>query len=442
MKIFVNCSKTKRLLHIITILIIPITIYMCKSKYGTNTRGYGVVLKDGNLNENLAGDLTSKLSNDLIDTENIHWTWFLHSKFVSKPKIRCVSNKEMKPIRFLPNFKNPCWKAKDGLLNDGKVHCLPFFYLLGVKKSATTDLFSRISKHPDICRPSFSKECQWISSRRFGAPNHVPKMRAIENHITKRGIETTSVEFYVSMFDSAAACIANENTTMHRKITVDASTMTYFMHACWEHLEDNKYLDEPRYTNFHFIKQLIPNAKFIIIFRDPVERLYSDFIHASRGKYKSNSPDIFHNQVKIVVNAYQDCLQRYTKRRCVYNNTVSQQLLSRHLEVAVGFTAGFHAIYMRDMIDVFGLSQIKPILMTEYVTNMEQMINSVFNFLELSEVDDTKMKSMLNSRIENLSILKHAWQMKNETATLLYSFYKPFNKDMAELMEDSRYLFS
>ncbi|XP_060573163.1 carbohydrate sulfotransferase 15-like [Ruditapes philippinarum] len=432
----------KRLLHIVTILIISIIIYMCKSKYDTNTRRDGVVLKDGYLNRNLDGNLTYKLSKVLIDTANINWTWFSNFTFISKPKIRCVSKNELKQIRFLPNFKNPCWMAKDGQLNDGKVHCLPFFYLIGVKKSATTDLFGRISKHPDICRPSFSKECQWISSQRFGAPNHVPKMRAIENHITKKGIETTNIEFYISMFDRAADCIANENSTMHRKITVDASTKTYFMHTCWEHLEDNKYLDEPRYTNFHFIKELTPSAKFIIMFRDPVERLYSDFIHATRGKYKSNSPDIFHDQVKIVINAYQDCLQRYTKRSCVYNNTLSQQLLSRHLEVAVGFTAGFYAIYMRDMIDAFGLSQIKAILMTDYVTNMEQMIRSIFNFLEMSEVDDTKMKSMLSSRIANLSIIKHAWQMKNETATLLYTFYKPFNTDMAELMKDSRYLFS
>ncbi|XP_060604577.1 carbohydrate sulfotransferase 15-like, partial [Ruditapes philippinarum] len=169
-------------------------------------------------------------------------------------------------------------------------------------------------------------------------------------------------------------------------LRVDGSTGTYYMHTGWDHLEGNEYLDEPRYTNFHFIKQLTPNAKLIIIFRDPVERLYSDFIHVTRGKYKSRSPEIFHDQVKIVINAYEDCLQRYTKRSCVYNNTLSQQLLSRHLEVAVGFTAGFYAIYMKDMIDVFGLSQIKALLYNDYVTNMEKNIRNVLNFLEISKI--------------------------------------------------------
>ena len=38
-----------------------------------------------------------------------------------------------KPIEFLPNYKNPCWYGTEtnGPINDGKLHCLPYFYLIG-----------------------------------------------------------------------------------------------------------------------------------------------------------------------------------------------------------------------------------------------------------------------------------------------------------------------
>ena len=31
-----------------------------------------------------------------------------------------------------------------------RLRCLPYFHLLGVDKSGTTDLHSRIAKHPDV----------------------------------------------------------------------------------------------------------------------------------------------------------------------------------------------------------------------------------------------------------------------------------------------------
>lgn len=45
------------------------------------------------------------------------------------------------------------------------------------------------------------------------------------------------------------------------------------MHSRWELLPGNEGLTEPRYTNFHYIKHITPEAKIIIIFRDPVSRL-------------------------------------------------------------------------------------------------------------------------------------------------------------------------
>ena len=56
---------------------------------------------------------------------------------------------------YIPDVKNPCWyeevNTKGG--KGTKKHilrCLPYFHILGVAKSATTDLWNRMMGHPDL----------------------------------------------------------------------------------------------------------------------------------------------------------------------------------------------------------------------------------------------------------------------------------------------------
>ncbi|XP_046551412.1 carbohydrate sulfotransferase 15-like [Haliotis rubra] len=55
----------------------------------------------------------------------------------------------MKRPKFLPGYKNPCWKdvTKEG---QEIVTCMPYFHLLGADKCGSTDLFDRILQHPEM----------------------------------------------------------------------------------------------------------------------------------------------------------------------------------------------------------------------------------------------------------------------------------------------------
>ncbi|PIK44101.1 hypothetical protein BSL78_19027 [Apostichopus japonicus] len=65
------------------------------------------------------------------------------------------------PSSFLANYKNPCYKKA----SDGKLHCLPYFFLLGTPKSGTTDIWSKIVQHPDVvCR---AKEPHWWTRKSY-----------------------------------------------------------------------------------------------------------------------------------------------------------------------------------------------------------------------------------------------------------------------------------
>ncbi|GFR77450.1 sulfotransferase [Elysia marginata] len=100
----------------------------------------------------------------------------------------------------------------------------------------------------------------------------------------------------------------------------------------WRCLEGNQGLHSPRLTNAHSIYRLTPRAKFIIFMREPVERLYSRFkhmIHVSPGifgKYWGDpTPETFHQAAMRAIHLYRGCLQSFTARYCLYNETLFEQ---------------------------------------------------------------------------------------------------------------------
>ncbi|CAL4102197.1 unnamed protein product, partial [Meganyctiphanes norvegica] len=93
-------------------------------------------------------------------------------------------------VDFLPNFKNPCWyeytdgkqvsetyydydkpaaaiqRSKRMEEKSFRLRCLPYFFLIGQPKCGTTDLFQRITQHPDVI-PPIMKGPHWWTRRKY-----------------------------------------------------------------------------------------------------------------------------------------------------------------------------------------------------------------------------------------------------------------------------------
>jgi len=116
----------------------------------------------------------------------------------------------------------------------GPLHILPDYYILGVVKGGTTSLYNYLIEHPDI-QPSVGKEIDY-----FG-------------------------ELYYRGLNWYKACFPLQ---FHKTIV--------------EKLQKKKFLTgeaTPRYIEHPFvperIKKVTPNAKFIILLRNPIDRAYS-----------------------------------------------------------------------------------------------------------------------------------------------------------------------
>ncbi|KAK7824229.1 hypothetical protein U0070_001700 [Myodes glareolus] len=200
------------------------------------------------------------------------------------------------PNKFLPNSKSPCWyeefsgrNTTDPYLTNSyvlyskrfrstfdalrkvfwghlshvhgkhfRLRCLPHFYIIGQPKCGTTDLYDRLRLHPEV-KFSAIKEPHWWTRKRF---------------------DRYPVEDYLDLFDLAAhqihqglqAASAEDQSKMNKIIIGEASASTMWDNNAWTFFYDNSTDGEPPFLTQDFIHAFQPEAKLIVMLRDPVER--------------------------------------------------------------------------------------------------------------------------------------------------------------------------
>lgn len=315
------------------------------------------------------------------------------------------------PYPFDPAFKNPCWTEGDFL------RCLPYFFIIGVKKCGTSELWDKISEHPDFVKPSFWKEAQWFARGRF-----------------HKGFET--FDTYIDMFRNVAFELQylqkNQSGTL---ITGEASPSNLHLNNHWRHLPGNENLTEPRYVILDYLHHFLPKAKILILFRDPTDRLYSDYYHQF-GKVRrafSASPKHFHELIVMGLQLYKECLQTRTLRSCVYDESI-------YNKVGINIQLGIYHVYWQELTRLFPRNQIL-VIQNEDFKDESRILRTVYSFLEMRPFENkVKNGSRRSNTRRGLDVAKG--NMLSETRRLLQDFYKPYMEEMYRISGDETFLYN
>ncbi|KAM3606042.1 uncharacterized protein V6R79_009836 [Siganus canaliculatus] len=311
------------------------------------------------------------------------------------------------PRHFLPGIKSPCWYEEffselstdpyrrnlftlrsksfktvcDILRTDFDQHllhthgrlfrlrCLPYFYIIGQPKCGTTDLFHRLLLHPEV-KFNTMKEPHWWTRKRFGYIRFKDGFQ-----------ESFPVEDYLDLFDLAARNIqetigGNSSGDHHtlQLLTGEASASTMWDNQAWSYLHGHREEMEPPFLAQDFIHTVQPDAKIIIMLRDPVERLYSDYLYF---KIANKSAEDFHQKCIESVQLFQSCLTERSLRSCVYNTSISNAM-------PVRLSLGMYIVFLLDWLTVFHRDQILVLRLEDYAANLKVTIKKVFDFLTVS----------------------------------------------------------
>ncbi|XP_025095693.1 carbohydrate sulfotransferase 15-like [Pomacea canaliculata] len=383
----------------------------------------------------------------------------------------------MPPIEFLPNYKAPCWyenlplgdqipgtpytrnlftcfspNARTLFLemhaewavstqlasNPKRLRCLPYFYIAGMPKCGSTDLYRKVTQHPEVVRPPM-KESHWWSKNRFGVRLNYSSLIPLDQ--------------YVDLFDKAALRIeshAVEVTSTRKRSSLvptnltipwsqalnkcDGSASTLWDNDDWWRLPENCGRDEPLYTNANYIRHLTPHARVLVILRQPTDRLFSDYLYFQKT---NKSLAEFHEHVVLSVSKLKSCMEQLSLRACVYDKRIASG-------VKVRLRVGIYHVYLAEWLKVFPRDQILVIRLEDYAKNLKQTTRRVYDFLGLRKLSREEEDKILQSPIANARKKKDKdlGFMWEDTHRLLRDFYQPHNEKLADLLGDPRFLWT
>ncbi|XP_072166435.1 carbohydrate sulfotransferase 15-like [Diadema setosum] len=275
------------------------------------------------------------------------------------------------PLEFSKHTKSPCWFVNVTTGAAPELRCLPYFYLMGMPKCGTTDLFAKITRHPSVVRTL--KEPHWWTRRRVGR--------------SRRGGDSS------------------------------ASTMWYQL-SLFNISSENQFPALPE-----VFREIHPGIKLIAMLREPAERVYSDYTYFRKT---SVSPTQFHLVVIESIRKFQTCTREMSARMCIPSP-------------GARVTLGLYAVLLSDWLEVFPRDQILVLRLRDWSANCTGLLPTIFQFLEIEELPEELIISFCTKAPANVNRRRKEPMLK-KTAQILREFYRPYNEELATLLQDKRFL--
>ncbi len=248
-----------------------------------------------------------------------------------------------------------------GITSSSRV--LPDFIIIGTVRSGTTSLYYNICEHPSVLPADYDEIGFFDSNYELG------------------------LEWYRSMFPTQKQMKELEQNS-GLAITGE-DTPFYF----WK-----KEVVER-------ISEILPNVKLIGIFRNPIDRAYSNY---NLGIRKNTEKMTFVE----AIDEEEDFLKNHSFREAVERK---RSYISK----------GMYSKQMKLWLEIFSKKQIHILSTEEMKKDPQSTLEKVFKFLEIS---DYTIKSPQKEKVETYE------KMSLEVRERLSEFYKPYNEEFFQII--------
>ena len=230
---------------------------------------------------------------------------------------------------------------------------LPNFLIVGVQKAGTTSIYNYLQEHPQVYM-SLIKETNFLEKDWENLP---PEQQ------NKNGIVT--LEKYAELF-----------ANVKDEIAIGEASPNYLFH---------------HESSAARIKKYVPNAKLIVVLRNPVERAYSDYLMHIRDAigYRSLSEQIKHSSHKSFI-----------------------------------LRKGFYFESIKYYLEQFGQAQVKIFFYEDLCENPQVFMQEVYQYIGVNDdfLPNTTRKAQVakipkNKNINNL--LQRKNPLRNTAAKIL-----------------------
>ena len=312
--------------------------------------------------------------------------------------------------------------------------CMPYFFLAGFPKSGTTSLRTALRHLPQIVGTSKKEPHWWTRAQLVGDTT--------DHH---RHLQQTVLKYF-SYFIRASKAIKHHP----RVVTYDGSQST---------LWDSNFFGK-RHRDYcampALLSRILPRTKFIILMRNPVSRLYSMFMYQCRCRYGSNvsnwpnidlgknPADFFHKKVEEAIDGFNKCLEHQSLYECVSEYRFFESKCSG---VGAKLIVSIYYIHLKKWLQFYKIEQFLFLKTEDLETRSEVVLSNVTNFLGLNPVSSAVARELLAERLNQNDLKAQgnsslALSMREDTRKLLEDFYRPYNVQLAQLVNDHRLMWN
>ena len=315
--------------------------------------------------------------------------------------------------------------------------CLPHFFIAGFPKSGTTSLDHALRNHPQIAGP-LSKEIHWWTRIRYiGEPGY------------NSAYARLAVMNYLLNFRKASDQIGKHT----KNLTYDGSQSTLWDSNFFVHHQD--YCAMPA-----VLSRVLPNAKFIVLMRNPVTRVYSHYLWSCTYMFgngnskwpdgmKRNVSEYFHKVVVSSIGFFNQCLQNSSVFECTNIMRFKDfygfgKSPTNHCgDVGFRLSIGLYYVHISKWLQFYPREQFLFLRMEDISVDPHSLMTKITDFLQVAPLSKESANKLLAKRANAQTIVLKdsvSFQMQIRTRKLLEDFYRPYNSLLAKLIGDDRFL--
>lgn len=350
------------------------------------------------------------------------------------------------PDQFLPQFHNPCWhmnihisqttqklllprenmtestasKIMRGVFGSpgNSLVCIPKVYFIGFPRSGSTQLYKMLIKHP-LISGGFNKEPHWWT--RFNFDGRFP-------------YNILAVIRYLSHFYKAAQEILEHPD----RLLIDGSQSTI-----WDTRIIKNWCVVPQ-----LITSMVPEAKFIVLMRNPVQRLLSDAKYLFEehwhkngsipNTYLRNATHVFLKNARTEIDKYDKCLIFNSQETCTYYALEGNKKgdISKCGRVRLGIS--LYHVHIRQWLNVVPRKQFLFLRTDDLERDPFETLQKVWSFLEVPQQSREDMKDILYEHLHG-SQHKTTSDDYDRRFEFLTKFFQWHNDQLADILDDDKF---
>jgi len=246
----------------------------------------------------------------------------------------------------------------------GPIRSLPDFIIIGTARSGSTSLYYNICQHPCVLSAAYDELGFFDSNFHLG------------------------LNWYRSLFPTL---FSKWVVKQKKQFAITGEDTPFYI---WNPLVAKRIL------------KIIPNIKLIVLFRNPVDRAYSNYHLGVRAGSEKLS--------------FEDAIQMELKKLDKINDEIEQDV-DKYTTPRSYIAKGFYADQLKVWLELFSSEQLMIVSTEDLESNPQKTLDRIYNFLKIPK----------NHRLipEKQKIAAYP-KMKNKTREFLIDLYKKKNAEL------------